>query len=584
MDGLPPLPNEPGLPGSQPAVTMRWQVIVLGIGLLMIAAAGLFALLRQPPVAETPDVQPIDFIETSSFSEAIAGQPALVNPLLATSQADRDLVALVFSGLTRLDEYGQPIPDLAEGWEVSPDGLTYTFHLRDGVVWHDGEPFTAGDVAFTMSLLRDPDFPGPADLAMFWRTVETYVVDDMTVEFVLTQPLSAFPEYAGVGILPAHLLAGVSPADLAADSFNLSPVGTGRLRWVSSEVVDGVTTVHLAPHVDYYDVGHRVRLDEVSLRFYDEAPDAFQALGPDVQAMGGLTPDELEAALGSPNLSIYTARLPAYTAIIFNQQAPSRLPFFQEEPVRQALTASLDREAIVERLLPRQAVVAVSPLIPGTWAYESDIQPIPYDPALAAQLLDEAGWLQQGQMRSREEVPLSFELLVSDRSIDQQIGEAVVEQWRRLGVDAELVSVDADELLERLETSTDEGRDFDAALVEFSQGRLADPDPYPFWHESQAGEGQNYSGFADRDISEALEIARKDPNGVRRAELYRSFQTWFVERAAAILLYNPVYHYAVSCQVEHVQLMIFVDPSDRFRSLHDWRIAPPGERTAACPG
>ncbi len=584
MDGLPPLPDEPGRADFRPAVTMRWQIIVLGIGLLMIAAAGLFALLRQPPVTETPDVQPIDFIETSSFSEAIVGQPVLVNPLLATSQADRDLVALVFSGLTQLDEYGQPIPDLAKDWEVSADGLTYTFHLRDDVVWHDGEPFTAGDVAFTMSLLRDPDFPGPADLAMFWRTVETYVLDDTTVEFVLTQPLSAFPEYAGVGILPAHLLAGVPPADLAEDSFNLSPVGTGRLKWVFSEVVDGVTTVHLAPHPDYYDAGRRVQLDEVSLRFYDEAPDAFRALGPDVQAMGGLTPDELNAALGSPNLSIYTARLPAYTAIIFNQQAPSRLPFFQEEPVRQALTASLDREAIVERVLPRQAVVAVSPLIPGTWAYEPDIQPIPYDPALAAPLLDEAGWLQEGPVRSREGVPLSFELLVSDRSIDQQIGETVVEQWRGLGVDARLVSVDADELLERLETPTDEGRDFDAALVEFSQGRLADPDPYPFWHESQAREGQNYSGLADRDISEALEIARRDPNGVRRAELYRSFQTWFVERAAAILLYNPVYHYAVSCQVEHVQLMIFVDPSDRFRSLHDWRIAPAGERTAACPG
>src|SRR5690606_40863376 len=84
---------------------------------------------------------------------------------------------------------------------------------------------------FTMAILRDPDFPGPPDLAAFWRTVETYAEDDYTVRFVLTQPLTAFPEYAGIGVLPSHLLAGLTPAELAEDTFNLSPIGTGPFRW-----------------------------------------------------------------------------------------------------------------------------------------------------------------------------------------------------------------------------------------------------------------------------------------------------------------------------------------------------------------
>ncbi len=298
--------------------------------------------------------------------------------------------------------------------------------------------------------------------------------------------------------------------------------------------------------------------------------------------MGGLTPAELDAALASRSLNVYTARLPVYAAIIFNQQAPSRLPFFQEDAVRQALTAGLDREAIVRDTLPRQAVVAVSPIMPGTWAHDPALQPIPYDPGRAAALLDEAGWLQEGTTRAREEAPLAFTLLVSNRGLDEAIGEAVAAQWWALGVDVTLEVVDPAELLERLQTTTEEGRDFDAALVEFGQGRLADPDPYPFWHESQIEEGQNYSGFADRDVSEALEIARKDPNGVRRAEMYRSFQAAFVEEAAAVLLYNPVYHYAVSCQMQGVQLMILVDPGDRFRTLDQWRIASPAERAQVC--
>lgn len=566
---------------------LRWQLVVLGIGLLLTAGAGLFMLLAAPADEQTPAVQSIGLTEAQVFSEAIVGEPRLVNPLLATSQADRDLVALIFSGLTRVDDYGQPIPDLAEGWEVSADGLTYTFHLRDDVLWHDGQPFTAEDVAFTMGLLRDPDFPGPADLAAFWRTVETYAVDETTVRFVLTQPLAAFPEYAGIGILPAHLLAQTAPADLAADPFNLAPVGTGRMRWVSAEAQDGVLSVHLEPFAQFYDPQRAVRLDGMDLRFYTQAEAAFRALAlqdPPTLAYGGLTSAQLEAVLASPDLNVYTARLPAYAAILFNQQAAERLPFFQEEEVRRALTAALDRPGLIAEVLPRQALPAITPLFPGTWAYNDAVQPIPYDPTLAAQLLDEAGWVLEGNVRQREGTPLAFTLLVSTDPTDRAIGEAVVAQWQALGVDVTLRTLAPEVLIERLQTPTEQGRDFDAALVMLGQGRLADPDPYPFWHETQIAEGQNYSGLADRDISEALEIARKDPNGVRRAELYRDFQRWFVERAAAILLYNPLYHYAVSCQVQGVDLMIFVDPSDRFRDLHEWRILTPEEAAEACPG
>jgi peptide/nickel transport system substrate-binding protein len=590
---------------SKRRLTFRWQYAILAVGLLLAVAAVIYSLSQSDePGAEEeiPVVQPIDFVDTQTFSEAVVGQPLYANPLLAVSQADRDLVALVFSGLTRLDDFGQPAPDLAQGWEVSPDGLTYIFHLREDVTWHDGQPFTSEDVAYTMAVLRDLSFPGEADLAAFWRTVETYADDDYTVRFVLTQPLAAFPEYAGIGILPAHLLAEVDPADLPEDSFNLAPVGTGRLRWVSSELLDGAMLVHLEPYGRFYDEERQVSLEAVDLYFYKQVSEAFRALGPQVQALGGLTPSQLNAALGSANLSIYTARLPVYGAVIFNLQASERLPFFQDERVRQALVAGLDRETILGDVLGRTALVADSPLLPGTWAYNPELEPIAYNPSAAAQLLDEAGWRLDGRFRSYQSeaagegetasegeapaaVPLAFTLLVSSRDADRALGEALAEQWLALGVDVSIEALPPADLLSRLQT-TGEGEDhaYDAALVEFSQGRLADPDPYNFWHESQIESGQNYSGLADRDISEALEIARKDPNGVRRAELYKSFQQWFIERAVAVLLYNPTYNYALSCQVEGPQLMIFVNPSDRFRNMHEWQIAGPADRDRVCPG
>jgi len=576
------------IPPSLSSITrLRWQWVVLAAGLLMIIGAGVFLLFNgESPEAEepAPEVRPVDFIETQVYSEAVVGEPLLVNPLLATSQADRDLVSLVFSGLTRLDEFGLPIPDLAEGWRVSSDGLVYTFHLREGVTWHDGEPFTADDVAFTMSVLRDPAFPGPADLGAFWRSVETYADDDFTVRFVLAQPLAAFPEYAGIGILPAHLLAGVSPADIAADSFNLSPTGTGRMKWASLEESNDATVVSLKPYEAFYDRTRRVTLEAMELRFYESGSRAFRELGADALAMGGLTPSQLNAALGSTGLNIYTARQPVYGAVIFNFQAKERLPFFQEENVRRALVMGLDRESIVNDNFGRSAAVADSPILAGTWAYNPDLEPVDFDPLKAMQLLDESGWVTEGGIRTREGQTISFTLLIGDSAADEALGQAVVEQWRALGVDVKIESLSPTELVERLSMTTgEESRDFDAALVEFSQGRLADPDPYPFWHQSQIEEGQNYSGLADRFISEALEIARKDPNGVRRLELYRSFQQRFVDQSYAVVLYNPLYHFTASCQVVGIQVMIFVDPSDRYRNLHEWRIASPAEHDRVCP-
>ncbi|MBN1429183.1 MAG: peptide ABC transporter substrate-binding protein [Anaerolineae bacterium] len=553
---------------------------MLIIGLLMIVGAIVYMIVSKKDEAGPREVS---LSTTQTYTEAIVGKPLWVNPILAVSQADRDLVSLLFSGLTRIDGYGQPAPDLASNWEISSDGLTYIFNLRADVTWHDGTPFTADDVTFTMALLRDPDFPGPADLGAFWRTVETYAEDETTVKFVLTQPLSAFPEYAGIGILPEHLLGGVSPDELPSEPFNLSPIGTGRLQWASLQEQSNSVTVKLEPYANYYDRQRQIKLTDIDLRFYPDDNRAFRTLGSDVQALGGLSPAQLKGVLESPELEIYTSRLPVYAAVILNQGASTRLPFFQDVAVRKALVMALDRDGLVARALPRIAIPATSTILPGTWAYNDSLTQLSHDTTTAAQLLDEAGWVLDGSTRTKEETRLAFTLLVTNQNADRQMGEMIVQQWRELGIDVTLKTLDAEKLLDRIQTPAGEqGRDFDAALVEFSQGRMADPDPYAFWHESQIETGQNYGGFSDRDVSEALEIARKDPNGVRRAELYRSYQQRFLDQAAAVLLYNPLYHYAMSCQIQGVQLTILVDPSDRFRNMEQWQLLSPEQAQQYC--
>ena len=592
MDDLSPIPEEadiPETPTPRRGLRLRWQYFALAAGLVLIVGAIIYGMLNGPTSVVTRLNS--SYSNTQVYTEAVVGQPQWVDPLLATSQADRDLTSLIFSGLTRVDDYGQPAPDLAQSWEVSSDGLTYTFHLRKGVTWQDGQPFSAQDVAFTASLLRDPDFSGPADLGSFWQTVETYADDPLTVRFVLTQPLSAFPEYASIGILPLHILGGIPAKQLPTDPFNLAPIGTGRLRWQSIQKDLSGTTVKLKPFAGFYDSSHAVQLNEVDFRFYSDPNRAFNSLGSSAQgtgamAYGGLTEAQLDPAFSDPRLQIYTARLPSYAAIIFNEGAPARLPFFQDRSVRAGLARAIDRQSLIDQFLPRSAALTNSTMLPGSWAYNPAITPQPFDIASAGQTLDQAGWALQNGVRAKDGKPITFNLLVSDGSVEQQVGQAVTQAWKGLGINVTMQALPADQLLKRLAAppAGDQGRNFDAALVEFTQGRLADPDPYPFWHESQIATGQNLSGLSDRDISEALEQAREDSNGVQRTELYRAYQQLFADHSAAILLYNPLYHYAVNCQISGVQLMIFVDPADRFRNMQDWRILPPAQASAACPG
>src|SRR5690606_19162359 len=228
----------------------RWQLIAL------IAAAALFvaSLTGRPDIltdsapdevvpptatAAEPTPAPIDTPapgvliqpepisgESATFREGLIGSVQRLNPLLANS-TETDITGLIFEGLTRINQYGEPEPLLAQSWVISTDGLEYVVTLRDDVLWQDGLPFTAADVDFTMSLLRAPDFPGPPDVGAFWRTVETEILGDYLVRFRLTQPLGSFLEKLRIGLLPAHALLGTPAAQLARHPFNLSPIGTG---------------------------------------------------------------------------------------------------------------------------------------------------------------------------------------------------------------------------------------------------------------------------------------------------------------------------------------------------------------------
>ena len=169
-------------------------------------------------------------------------------------------------------------------------------------------------------------------------------------------------------------------------------------------------------------------------------------------------------------------------------------------------------------------------------------------------------------VRVRDEQALAFELAYPDNDAYVGMAEALAASWAELGIQVELVPVEPSRIMPDLLVP----REFEAVLTELDLSGYSDPDPYPFWHDTQAETGQNYAGFSDRNTSIWLEQARTTPDLDRRIELYRDFQFRFQDQAPALVLYHPVYSYAISSGLQGAALGPVLDPSDRFMGITDW--------------
>jgi peptide/nickel transport system substrate-binding protein len=275
----------------------------------------------------------------------------------------------------------------------------------------------------------------------------------------------------------------------------------------------------------------------------------------------------LESALQEPGLSVYTSRLPQMGLIFLNLNNPT-VGFLQDANVRRALMLGVNRTVIVSHILKGQAIIADSPILPGSWAYYEEIERFPYDPEAAIQILNKEGYIftAGSTVRSKDGQPLTFTLVHPDNAIHTQIAQAIQSDWALIGVQINLQAVSYDALVNDYLTT----RNYEAALGDINTSRTPDPDPYLFWHQAEATGGQNYSQWNNRAASEYLEQARVTADTTMRARLYRNFQIVFAKELPALPLYVPVYTYGVDSQVQGVQVGALYDPSDRFAIFTSW--------------
>lgn len=520
---------------------------------LALAAAGLVLVARLVVAVTTATTSEVVPAPGGVFVEGLAGQPGWLSPLLAPGNpCDRDIGALVFSGLTKRDENGGISPDLATSWQISADTRTYTFTLRIDARWHDGAPVTADDVVYTVAALQSSTPGATPWLASLWRGVSAEKLSTHSVRLTLPAPYAPFMEYTTVGLLPAHILQGTG--DDGLDRYNARPIGTGPYLVSERNRLHTVLTAF-----DAYPAPMIPRLEFV---YYPDHTTALRALAAgQVNAVAGVTPADVPSLAGH-SITTYWAPRASQAMVYFNLS----LPFFEDAATRRALAAAIDRTALVNTALAGRARPATSIYLSTSWA--ATPTPAATSGLTASAMLDAAGWIDTDRdgVRERHGVKLEFGLLTPSDATHVEIATAIARAWTALGAAVDVQMTDA----QTLSTDYIQPRRFEALLVEWAD-LPQDPDPYEFWHSSQAaGPGLNLSGFASQTADEIMEQARQTGDQAQRKALYARVQAIIADLVPAVPLYEPFFGYAVSDSVKQVRLGFISEPADRFRYSGEW--------------
>ncbi len=503
--------------------------------------------------------------------EGVIGNPRFINPVLAISEADKNLVSLVYSGLVRTNKNGEIVNELAESVSVSPDGLTYTVVLRPDVTFQDETAVTADDVVFTIQKILDPGIKSPlfADFA----GVIVSKVDERTISFVLKQPFSPFVNNLKVGILPKHVWSAVTNDEFSFSQWNILPIGSGPYK-VDSVTRDsaGIPNFYdLVPFKDY--VNGKAFISHFIFKFFPSEAGLVDAFSRgDVQSLGGISPEEA-LILEKDGVKVLSAPLPRVFGVFFNQNSNKAL---LDKAVRKSLDLVSPKQEIVDQVLGGFGSVIWGPMPPTLMLTKNNSEPeLSFAERLeiASSTLAKAGWVKNKitgilEKKSKTDtVKLSFSLSTSDNPDLRKVAEMLQESWQELGAEVKISIYNSGDLNQNVIRP----RHYDALLFGEVVGREADV--YPFWHSSERNDpGLNIALYANKDVDKLLETARLENDSDKREDLYRKFEETIEGDIPAVFLYSPGFIYIVPPTVKGMSLGKLGTTQDRFVDVKNWYI------------
>lgn len=500
-----------------------------------------------------------------SVTEGVVGSPRFINPLLAISDADRDLTSLVYSGLLKATADGGLRPDLAESYTISDDGLVYTFILKDNAVFHDGSKVTTEDIEFTISKAQDSLLKSPRRSS--WDGVKVQVIDERTISFTLKQAYSPFIQNATLGILPKHIWKNVDNESFPFSTFNNKPVGSGPYSIESVVTNDsGLPVEYTLSAFKKYALG-RPFINTLTLKFYTNEKNLLEAFqNEDIESINSISPANV-GLLRTANTDLLTPPLPRVFGIFFNQ---NEAPIFANKEVRVAFNAALDKNQMIGEVLYGYGQAIDGPL--HTDKAEVVTKNQEEQIAAARAILEKAGWkfndsgVYEKKTGNDTEI-LAFSISTSDAPELKALAQSAQKRWQQLGARVDVKIFEVGDLNQNIIRP----RKYDTLLFGEVLGR--DLDLYPFWHSSQRSDpGLNIALYTNSKTDKILEDYRKAVDEKTKKTYLDAFETEIRADTPFVPLYAPYFIYIIPSKIKNVALGQPTISGERFLGVHEWYI------------
>ncbi len=492
------------------------------LGFIAIILLGMY----QVALAQ-PGQKPVygDAIITGSIGDA-----SNLIPMLSSDATSHEIAGLIYNGLVKYDKDLNLVGDLADSWTIENDGKTITFHLKHGVKWQDGQPFTSADVLFGYKTIIDPKTP-TAYAGDFLEVEKAEAPDPYTFRVTYKEPFApALSSWGDIVVLPRHLLQG---KDITKSPLSRHPVGLGPYRlklWKTQERIE------LVANNDYFD--GRPYLNGYIMRIIPDPATMFMELKAGGLDWMSLSPIQYQRQTDTPffkkNFKKYKYLSFSYTYLGYNLNHP----FFKDKRVRQAISYAIDKEEIIRGVLLGLGVEATGPYKPDAWFYNPNVKRYPYDPRRAKKLLADSGWRDTDGdgILDKDGIPFSFTVLTNQGNpLRDKTAQIIQYRLGQIGIKMDIRQLEWTAFI----NDFIDKRRFEAVILGWTLGQ--DPDIYDIWHSSKTGPKQlNFIGYKNPEVDRLLVLGRRTFDREKRRQIYFKIQEILAEDQPYTFLYVPM--------------------------------------------
>jgi peptide/nickel transport system substrate-binding protein len=493
-------------------------------------------VMMMPIRAETKNVNDSPAKYGGTLVWGTRNRPDVINPILITTSVSSSLSQLIFNGLVRLNSKDQIVPDLAQSWDMSEDGLVYTFYLRENIRFHDGKEFTAADVKFTYDKIIDPSIDSPFGFH-FTDVKEFKMIDKAVFQIVLKKPNSFFIYRLTKEIIPRHYFA--ADQDFKNSNFGFYPVGTGPFKFKEWDEKDQII---LEYNPDYYE--GRPYLDEIIVKIYASSRDVWNALmRGEIDYATFIEREDYEFAKNDNSFKTFSLPIDAYYALFFNMDDF----ILSDRKMREAIAYSIDRKELIDRASFGYGLGCRGSFYPDALGFNPVVESYEYNPKKAITLLNEAGWKDNNGdgILEKDGNCLEIKVLVdSKRKIYKKIIMIIRQQLQAVGIKVKVQRYAEDKELTKAYLEQNRPNAHLKLILANSKGA-------EFWSSDNNRDVKLWvynNPEVDNLLAEGINTLDDD----KKDQIYQRIYKMIYEDQPACFLYFPYVFHAVSSRFENV--------------------------------